>query len=112
MFEQFNKSFKKTVRDEINLESMKFTALKDFAGQTVKVDGFFFTESKKYGKQTVIVGNGAKINIPKRYTEDFLAIRDNDEMLKAVLDGHLTLTNIHEGDSSNGKTTYFTFTEV
>ena len=112
MFEQFNKSFKKTVRDEINTETMEFKALKDFAGQTVKVDGFFFTESKKYGKQTVVVGNGAKINIPKRYTENFEQIRDDDAMLNAVLTGHLTLTDIHEGDSSNGRTTYFTFTEV
>ena len=111
MFEKFNKSFKKTVRDEINTDSMQFKALKDFAGQTVKVDGFFFTEGK-YGKQAVVVGNGYKINVPKRYTTDFEEIRDNDDMLKAVLEGHLTLTKIHEGDSANGKTVYFDFTEV
>ena len=111
MFEQFNKEFKKTVRDEIKTDEMQFKALKEFSGKTVKVDGFFFTEGK-YGKQVVVVGEGVKINIPKRYTPDFEQIRDSDEMLTAVLNGKLALTDIHEGDSSNGRTTYFKFTEI
>ena len=111
MFKEMNKSNKKTVRDEINTEEMKFKALKEFAGQRVNVDGFFFTESK-YGKQVVVVGNGSKINMPKRYTEDFEAIRDNDEKLEAVLAGKLALDNIHEGDSANGRTTYFDYVDV
>lgn len=112
MFEKFNMSFKKTVRDEIDTEKMDFKALKEFAGQTIKVDGFFFSKGGKYGTQPVVIGNGYKINLPKRYTENFEEIKNNDEMLKAVLEGHLTLTNIHEGDSTNGRTTYFDFTEV
>ena len=112
MFEQFNTNYKKTIREEIDTSKMEFKALKDFAGQTIKVDGFFFSKGGKYGTQPVVIGNGCKINIPKRYTEKFEQIRDDDEMLKAVLEGHLTLTDIHEGDSSNGRTTYFTFTEV
>jgi hypothetical protein len=111
MFEQYNKTSKRTVREEINTDDMSFKALKEFVGQVVKVDGFFFTEGK-YGKQVVIVGNGAKINIPKRYTPDFEKIRDNDEELAYVLKGGLELVDIHEGDSSNGKTVYFTMRDA
>lgn len=111
MFKEMNKVGKKTVRDGINTEEMSFKALKEFSGQKIIVDGFFFTEGK-YGKQVVVVGNGAKINIPKRYTSDFEAIRDDDAKLSAVLAGKMALTNIHEGDSSNGRTTYFDFDDV
>ena len=111
MFKEMNKLSKKTVRDGINTEEMSFKALKDFTGQKIIVDGFFFTEGK-YGKQVVVVGNGAKINIPKRHTPDFEAIRDDDAKLSAVLAGKMALTNIHEGDSSNGRTTYFDFDDV
>ena len=111
MFKEMNKSSKKTVRDGINTEEMSFKALKEFAGRKIIVDGFFFTEGK-YGKQVVVVGNGAKINIPKRYTPEFEAIRDDDAKLSAVLAGKMALTNIHEGDSSNGRTTYFDFDDV
>ena len=113
MFKEMNKSNsnKRTVREEIKTDEMSFKALKEFSGQVVKVDGFFFTEGK-YGKQTVVVGNGFKINIPKRYTSDFEQIRDDDAKLSAVLAGKLALVNIHEGDSSNGRTTYFDFDDI
>lgn len=111
MFKELNKSSKHTVRDGIKTDEMSFKALKEFSGQKIKVDGFFFTEGK-YGKQTVIIGNGAKINIPKRYTPDFEAIRDDDAKLSAVLAGKLLLGNIHEGDSSNGKTVYFDYEDA
>ena len=111
MFAEMNKVMKRTVKEGINTDDMKFKPLKDFAGQTVTVDGFFFTEGK-YGTQVVVIGNGAKINMPKRYTEDFLAIRDDDAKLQAVLAGKLALGNIHEGDSANGKTTYFDYVDI
>lgn len=111
MFENHNnKDSIKTVRDGIDTTKLgDFQNIKNFLGQTIKVDGFFFTKSK-YGEQVVVVGNGALINIPKRYTEDFKAIRDNADELKAVLDGKLTLTDIKEVDAKNGKTVAFTFT--
>ena len=111
MFNEFNKSSKRTVREEIKTDSMVFKDLKEFAGKRILVDGFFFTEGK-YGKQTVIVGEGYKINIPKRYTPDFEAIRDDNAKLSAVFAGKLALDNIHVGDSANGKTTYFDYVDV
>lgn len=107
-FEDLNTSSKKTIRDGINLEGMKFVPLKDFIGKDLNVDGFFFTNGK-YGEQAVIVANGDKVNIPKRFTEDFKKIRDNDEALAQVIAGKLILANIRELDSKNGKTVTFDF---
>ena len=108
MFENLNKNSVKTVKDGIDTDKMEFVPLKDFIGKTVKVDGFFFTKSK-YGEQIVVVGEGCKINIPKRYTVEFKAIRDDAAMLQGVLDGKLTLANIRELDSKEGKTVAFDF---
>ena len=94
--------------DGIETDKMEFVPLKNYIGKTVKVDGFFFTKSK-YGEQVVIVGEGFLINIPKRYTVDFKAIRDDASMLQGVLDGKLTLANIRELDSKEGKTVAFDF---
>jgi len=108
MFETLNKNSVRTVKEGIDTDKMDFVPLKDFIGKTVKVDGFFFTKSK-YGEQVVVIGEGSKINIPKRYTVDFKAIRDDATMLQGVLDGRLTLANIRELDSENGKTVAFDF---
>ena len=78
----------------------------DFEGQTVKVDGFFFTRSRRYNMdQVVVVGNGYKINMPARAVETFKAIRDNEFMLKAVLEGKLELINIKPIKAKNGNDT-------
>lgn len=106
-FEALNKS-KKTVRDEIKTEGMNFVPLKDFIGKEIHVDGFFFSEGK-YGKQAVVVGEGCKINLPKRYTKDWEKIRDNNEALEAVLAGKLILTDIKPVESDNGKSVAYSF---
>lgn len=103
-----NKASKKTVRDGINSDSWEFKPLKDFIGTEILVNGFFFTEGK-YGKQVVVIADGVKVNIPKRYTEQFEQIRDNDEARADMLEGHLKLTDIKAIDSQNGKTVAFNF---
>lgn len=107
-FTTLNVESKKTVRDGINSESWEFVPLKNFIGKDVKVDGFFFTEGK-YGKQVVVIGEGVKINIPKRYTKVFEGIRDNDDQRNGVLEGHMKLTNIRNMDAKEGKTVAFDF---
>ena len=104
MFNELNKQFANTVKDGIDTDSMEFAPLSDFVGKTVKVDGFFFTKGK-YGEQVVVVGNGFKINMPKRAAETFKAIRANEFMLKAVLDGKLELINITPVKTKNGADT-------
>lgn len=107
MFENLNK-YQATVKEGIDLNLLQFKPLKDFIGQTVKVDGFFFTNGR-YGKQVVVVGNGYKINMPGRAVEEFEVIQSNPVMLKAVLDGKLMLGDIKIKDSTNGTTTIYKF---
>ena len=100
-----------TVKEGIDLKALEFKPLKDFIGQTIKVDGFFFTKGK-YGKQVVVVANNAKINMPARALEKFEMIANSPEALKAVLDGHLVLTDIQERDTNNGTTTIYKFANI
>ena len=107
-FSSLNKEGKKTVRDGIDSKNWEFKPLKDFVGKEILVNGFFFTKGK-YGDQVVVIAEDVKVNIPKRYTEQFEQIRDNDEALNEMLAGHLKLTDIENIDSQNGKTTAFKF---
>lgn len=111
-FESLNKSGKRTIKEGIDTEKMTFVPLKDYIGKEITVDGFFFTDKGKYGKQVVVIADGKKVNIPKRYVEQFEQIRDDKEALDAVLAGKLALTDIEEIDSKNGKTVAFAFKTV
>lgn len=108
MFEKFNRVFKSSLPRSIDLDSMEFAKLKEFEGKTLKVEGFFFTESKKYGRAVVIIANGYKINMPKRSVAEFEEIFNDDEMLDAVLEGHLSITDIREYEGATGTTTIYT----
>ena len=108
LFENLNLT-SRTLREGIELSMLEFKPLKEFIGQDIVVDGFFFTEGK-YGKQVVVVGNNAKINLPSRYVEKFEQIESNAEMLKGVMDGKLVLTNVRSIATNNGNTTTFLFT--
>ena len=109
-FENLNRS-KKTMKESINLDTMTFVNIKDYIGKDLPVDGFFFTTSK-FGEQVVICSGDKKVNIPSRYVDTFKQIRDDDDALNSLLEGHLALTNIHALDSKNGKTTAFDFKTV
>lgn len=106
MFNELNKG-KRTVREGINTKEQPFRKLEDFVGQTILVDGYFFTTGK-FGKQCVVVGNGYNINMPKRAVALFEAIDANEPMLKAVLDGKLELIDIapFKSDKGNDTTTF------
>ena len=110
-FTDFNT--KSTIAEEINIEENEFIKLADYAdkNKTATVKGFFFTDGD-YGKQVVVVGNGWLINMPKRATEQFEAIIKNEDMLNAVLGGHLALTDIKPIKTNTGDTTSYTFTEI
>lgn len=109
MFSELNKAVE-TVRDGINTQDMEFRPLKDFVGQEIKVDGFFFTEGK-YGTQVVVVGNGVLINMPSRAVDVFEKIRSEKPLLDGVLEGHLKLTKIKPVETRNGSTTSYTLTD-
>lgn len=107
MFAELN-TYKKTVREGINTQDMEFKPLKDFCGNTVRVDGFFFNDSK-YGKQVVVVGSGYLINMPTRAVETFETIEADDKLLAGVLAGHMCLKNIKMVDTKNGTTAAYEF---
>ena len=108
-FNNLNK--RSTVREGIDTQSMEFKPLKEFCGQRVKCDGFFFTDGK-YGKQVVVVGSGYLINMPARAVEQFEEIAGNAEAVDAVLKGHLVLKDIKMVDTRNGKTTAYTLSNA
>lgn len=111
MFENYNQVSKRTIKEGITTEGMTFKPLKDFCGKELVVDGFFFTEGR-YGKQAVIIADGFKINLPKRYVDVFTKIRDDQAQLDAVLAGHMALTNIRMLDAKEGKTAAFDFKDI
>lgn len=98
----------RTIKENIDLGSMEFKPLKDYIDKEINVDGFFFTEGK-YGKQVVVVGNGAKINMPSRAVESFEKIENDETLLNGVLEGHLKLVEIKPIKTKNGETTAFKF---
>ena len=110
LFESLNLT-SRTLREGVDLSKLEFKPLKDFINKDILVEGFFFTDGK-YGKQVVVVGNNAKINLPSRYVEKFEAIENDPEMLKGVMDGRLALTNIKSIATNNGNTTTFLFTTL
>lgn len=101
-----NLNKRSTVREGINTQEMEFKPLKEFCGQRIKCDGFFFTDGK-YGKQVVVVGNGYLVNMPARAVEQFEEIQQNRDALDEVLKGHLVLKDIKLIDTRNGQTTAY-----
>lgn len=109
MFNELNGNTR-VLKDGINTDTMDFVPLKDFCGLEVLVDGYFFTMGR-YGKQVVVVGAGSLINMPARAMETFEKIDSNEDMKKAILEGHLKLTGIKIGNTRNGTTTFYTLSD-
>ena len=112
MFENLNKTFANTVKEGIDTKVLSYKPLKDFVGKTVIVDGYFFNDKGRYGRQVVVVGHEAGkdvmlwlINMPARYVEQFEAINSDPAMLESVLNGGLRLEEIEMVDTKNGITT-------
>lgn len=109
MFERLNTKVQ-TIRDGVEIGDMQFASLKDFVGDTIKVDGFFFTKGQ-YGEQVVVVGNNYKINMPARCVEEFKTIKDDEELLDCLLKGHLCLENIRRKATNKGVTYIFEYAD-
>lgn len=110
MFEELNERRPQTVREASKTDEMNFVGIVNFIGKKVYVDGFFFTNGT-YGEQVVVVGNGYKINMPKRCVDVFKRIEKNEKWLKRVLDGYLVLDEIKSQNTKNGTTTIFSYKE-
>ena len=110
MFEKLNNAnYTNTIKEGIDLQELSFAKLAEFAGETLYVDGFFFTVGD-YGKQVVVVastmvgGRPYKVNMPQRAVEQFEQIAADKEMLDAVLDGHMKIVNIAKLKNTTGYT--------
>lgn len=104
-FDKFNGTG--TVRKEIgDIKDWPFMPLKDYEGTAIPVDGFFFTEGK-YGPQVVLVGNGAKINMPAYALKIFKKIAADDEAVERMLAGEMAVTDIAPMKTKNGETVGF-----
>ena len=110
IFEKLNNQ-SRTVKEGTDLMGMEFKALKDFIRQDIRVDGFFFNNSK-YGEQVSIIGGGYKINMPKWCVEKFKLIAQDDTLLNAMFDGHLLISDILEKTTKNGTTITFLFKTI
>lgn len=108
IFDKYNT--RGTIMEGVETDQMDFAPLKDFCGQKVRCQGFFFTEGR-YGRQVVVVGGGFLINMPQRAVEQFEAISNDDQALAAVLAGKLILEDIKMVDTRNGRTTAYKLTE-
>lgn len=100
-FSKFNGGTK-ILRSGVSTDGYEFVKLEEYIGKEIPVDGFFFTDGE-YGKQAIVVGCGALINMPKRATEQFEAIKEDPEAIDAILGGHLKITGIEKFKTGKGK---------
>ena len=110
MFENLNNTSVSTIKEGVQLEKMEFKKLRDFLNMELLVDGFFISKGQ-YGEQVTVIANGYKINMPKRAVEQFKTIRDDKDMLNAVLTGHLKLTDIKTMPTKSGITVSYKLTD-
>lgn len=106
IFEQFNRV--NTIKEGMDLTNMEFRKLREFVGQDVYVDGFFFTHGK-YGEQLVVVGNGYKINMPNKAIQDFKKMQSDPATLDAIMKGHLKITSIALRSTPKGDTVNYLY---
>lgn len=101
---KINGNGKRVMCAGVDTKDWPFVKLKEKIGHTVPVNGFFFSKGK-YGEQVVVAGEGELINMPGRAAEEFEELfLYNQEYKKALLDGKISLTNICEVETNQGKT--------
>lgn len=110
-FANLNK--KSTVKPGIDFSGMEYEPLKNFVGQTLKVDGFIFSDKGKYGRSVAVIANGHLINFPNWSVSAFEKVAANDDMLSDMFDGKMLVKNIAMKDTGKGNpTTVFEFADA
>ena len=104
MFESFAKKTN-TVGIETT-DNLTFTKLAEHIGEELKIWGYFFNSSGKYGESvTVITSPETGVNLPKRYVQKFKEL--TDEEITAITSGRVTLVNIQSIETKSGDSTAF-----
>lgn len=109
MFESLNTQFEKTELP-FSTENFKFVKLKDLAGKSKKIFGFFKTTGK-YGEQYSLISDDCFINLPSWFGKKFENFSNNE---KSALwnNGEYSITNINELTTDSGKTFVFDFVKT
>lgn len=89
---------------DLDTEDFEYTHIREYAGETLPVLGFFFTNGD-FGKQVVVITDDCFVNMPKRAVEDFEKIENDPDAKEAVLSGELVLTDIEPAKTKKGKDT-------
>lgn len=109
MFNEKNRVMRDTMNGIQLTEGMPFYSLhrdrEKLFGKTVVVRGFLITKGEVYGSSVLLVIeplDGVELlYLPERYVEEFKAF--TDEEIKAIHEGHLALTDFHEGTNKYGQ---------
>ncbi len=104
-FKNLNSS--NTVNENINTEGFEYHKLKEFNGKNLRPLGFIIHNKSKYGKSLALVMEDCFINMPSyavKTFEDF-----NNEDIEDIKRGNLVITNICNGKTSSGNTTFFDY---
>lgn len=110
LLENVNKGHRPTVGIEMDA-NVRYIKLLDYTKEIgsdhFKFYGFILSENKRFGGKQValVVSPDTFVNIPKRYTESFENVTDDE--LKLMFDGKMEICDVHEISSKNGKTVTF-----
>lgn len=104
-FKNFNGN--KTVNENINTEGFKYHNLKEFIGKSLRPLGFIIHNKSKYGKSLALVMEDCFINMPSYAVSTFE--RFTEDEIEVIKRGGLVITEIEDGETSNGKTTFFKY---
>lgn len=85
--------------DFINLESL-YT--KDGENARYQLLGVYINKKGRFGDEPVAIIDGFKVNLPKHLLEDVQLILDSDDMVQAIIDGHLGF-EIEPYENARGK---------
>lgn len=72
--------------DFINLESLY---IKDGENTRYKLLAVYINKKGRFGAEPVAVIDDFKVNLPKHLLDDVQVIIDSNDMVQAILDGHL-----------------------
>ena len=104
-FKNFNGT--KTVNENINTEGFEYYKLKEFNGKNLRPLGFTIHNKSKYGKSLALVMEDCFINMPSYAVKTFESFTEDE--IEDIKRGNLVITNIRDGKTDNGNTTFFEY---
>lgn len=108
-FEELNKHTGNAILPEdLDLTLLEFKPLKEYVGEEIVIRGFFISNGQ-FGEQVAVYARtkrepgGIKINIPKRYVEQFRLILNDTDSKVQILNGNVKMVNIKTVKTKKGQ---------